>query len=123
MPPGVFESIASLLDHHTHLNGIDFRRSIFIFLSNTAGVEVSKRLAELMKYGAYRRDTKLHDFEKILELGAYNLDGGLKKAGIIEQSLVDHYIPFLPLEKAHVENCLRAEFRRLGAEPKEDVIK
>lgn len=37
MPEGIFESVTSLLDHHKQLNGIDYRQSIFIFLTNTGG--------------------------------------------------------------------------------------
>lgn len=122
IPPGVFESLASLLDHHTNINGVDFRKSVFLFLSNTGGVNISEKLAKLMGKGILRENTGLHHFENILEVGAYNLDGGLQRAGVIESSLIDHFIPFLPLEKKHVELCIKAEFKRLGAKPEDEEI-
>lgn len=82
MPPGVFESIASLLDHHNHVGGIDFRKSIFIFLSNAGGSEIAKALENLMANGKYREQTALHDFEQIAERAAYNVDGGLQKGNL-----------------------------------------
>uniref|UniRef100_T1GLT9 Torsin-1A C-terminal domain-containing protein n=1 Tax=Megaselia scalaris TaxID=36166 RepID=T1GLT9_MEGSC len=122
MPSGIFESIASLLDHHSSLNGYDFSRAIFIFLSNTGGVEISETLTQLTKNGKWRKDTKLYDFEKILEIGSYNIDGGLKETSLIESHLVDHFVPFLPLERSHVRLCLQKEFEKWGSFPTEDII-
>lgn len=62
--------------------------------------------------GIWRDDSKLHHFESILEQAAYNLQGALENSKPIEASLIDHYVPFLPLEKKHVEKCIRAEFKR-----------
>lgn len=122
MPAGIFESIASLLDHHSNLNGYDFSKAIFIFLTNTGGVEISETLTELTKNGKWRDDTKLYDFEKILEVGSYNLDGGLKDTSLIESHLVDHFVPFLPLERKHVRLCLEKEFYKWGKYPKESDV-
>lgn len=36
---------------------------------------------------------------------------GLWHASIIDSYLIDFYVPFLPLEREHVRNCIRAEFR------------
>lgn len=122
MPPGVFESIASLLDHSSHVNWVDFRRAIFIFLSNAGGIEVSKVLEDQMSDGKYREQTSIHDYERILEAAAYNVDGGLQNAGIIKSSLIDHFVPFLPLEKRHVMKCIRREFERLGKIPTDEEV-
>lgn len=122
MPPGVFESIASLLDHHTHINFVDFRKAIFIFLSNAGGVEISNALENHMNSGKYREQTGIHDYERILEAAAYNLEGGLKNAGIITSSLIDHFVPFLPLEKRHIEKCVRKQFERLGKNPTDEDV-
>lgn len=122
MPAGVFESIASLLDHHTHVGHVDFRQAIFIFLSNAGGAEISKALESQMESGKYREQTGIHDFEGILETAAYNVEGGLKNAGIITSSLIDHFIPFLPLEKRHIVKCVHSEFQRLGKEPTDEQV-
>lgn len=121
MPSGVFESIASLLDHHSHVRGVDFRQAIFIFLSNAGGDEIALALQDLMAHGQYREQTALHDFERIAERAAYNVKGGLKSASMITSSLVDHFIPFLPLEKRHVEKCVQAEFRKYSRFPSKEL--
>ena len=38
-------------------------------------------------------------------------DKGLWHASIIDSYLIDYYIPFLPLERDHIRNCIRAEFK------------
>lgn len=122
MPSGIFDAITSFLDHNYHVNGVDYSKSTFLLLSNSAGVELSDQLGALLKYGAQREDTKLQDFESILELGAYNLVGGLQNANIIEAHLIDHYIPFLPLEKHHVRECILAEYKRFNINPSQESI-
>lgn len=122
MPAGIFESIASLLDHHSSVNGNDFSKAIFIFLSNTGGLEISETLTELTKNGKWRGDTKLFDFEKVLEIGSYNLDGGLKATSLIESHLVDHFVPFLPLERSHVRLCIEKEYQKWGRYPAENDV-
>lgn len=122
MPPGVFESLTSLVDYNSFVDGQDATQAIFIFLSNTAGVYVSDKLGELIKGGTLREDTKMSHFEQILEKAAYNLEGGLKKTSLIEAHVIDHFIPFLPLEKSHVYKCIEREFKRWNISPRKEVI-
>lgn len=123
MPAGVFESIASLLDHHTHVGGVDYRKAIFIFLTNAGGEKIAAALHDIMEnHGVYREKTKLKDFDFIAEVAAYNLDGGLKDASIIKSGLIDVFLPFLPLERRHIADCVRAEFKKINHEPHEDNV-
>lgn len=122
MPAGVFESVASMLDYHSHVDGNDFRQSIFIFLTNAGGDEIANALEGIMAKGTYREQTEIHDFEYIAEVAAYNVKGGLKKASIIKSGIIDHFLPFLPLERRHVANCVRAEFRKLNRVPTEENV-
>lgn len=123
MPSGVFESIATVFDYHSTFGKIDFRQAIFIFLTNAGGNEISMALDSMMAKGTYREQTKIHDFEIIAETAAYNVKGGLNKASIITSGLIDHFLPFLPLERRHIANCVRAEYKKLNKEPKEEDVK
>lgn len=114
MPSGIFDSITSFLDHHPHINGIDFRKATFIFLSNSGGLQISDTLLSKIKSGLSREETKLSHFESVTELSAYNTDGGLKHSTALEASVIDHFIPFLPLEKHHVVKCIEIEFENRG---------
>ncbi|ALC49600.1 Torsin [Drosophila busckii] len=122
MPIGVFDTLTSLVDYAANARDTDYTKAIFIFLSNTAGVHISDHLAALMKKGKRREETRLSDFEEMLRKAAYNLDGGLKKTNMIEAHVIDHYIPFLALEKAHVVQCAEVEFEKWRIHPSQDKI-
>lgn len=122
MPAGVFESITSILDYHSHVEQSDFRQAIFIFLTNAGGKQIANKLEDIMANGRYREQTKIQDFEYIAEMAAYNVDGGLKKASVITSGLIDHFIPFLPLERRHVSLCVRMEYFKLHRRPEEEDV-
>ena len=44
--------------------------------------------------------------------------GGLHLSHIIEKSLIDVYIPFLPMEKKHIRMCALNEFKKREYLPK-----
>ncbi|XP_070491567.1 torsin-like protein [Chironomus tepperi] len=115
MPPGVFDSITALLDHHSLIKGKDFKKSIFLFLTNHGGEEMTFVLHQLTaKKGLYRHETKLHHFEEIMKVGVYNKEGGLKDSNLIKSAVIDFYFPFLPLEEPHITQCIIEEFRFCG---------
>lgn len=122
MPNGIFESLTSLVDYGSNPKTGDYKKAIFVFLSNTAGEEINSLLGELLSRGTKREETTESDFENLLETAAYNLEGGLQRSSLIETHLVDHYVPFLPLEREHLVKCLEAEFRRWKREPDSKVI-
>lgn len=41
------------------------------------------------------------------------LIGGLKRSSMIDSHIIDHFVPFLPLEKMHVVQCIEAELKNL----------
>lgn len=115
MPEGVFDSIASMLDHHTLIKGRNFRNSVFIFLTNYGGEEITKVLYQLTnKKLIYRHETKLHHFEDINKIGVFNREGGLKDSALIKSAVIDFYLPFLPLEEKHVIQCIKTEYEKFG---------
>ena len=50
--------------------------------------------------------------EPLIAAGAFNEAGGLQFSRVIERSLVDVFVPFLPLERTHVKACVRNELQR-----------
>lgn len=119
MPDGIFDSITILLDHHSLVKGRDFTKSVFIFLTNSGGEELSTVLHQLIKgKGLYRLETKLHHFEEIMKVGVYNMEGGLKESNLIKSAVIDFYFPFLPLEAQHIAQCIVEEFKFCG---KDDI--
>ncbi|XP_055549182.1 torsin-like protein [Wyeomyia smithii] len=110
MPKRALDSLVSLLDHHSSSSEFDYTKSIFIFLSNSAGVQIAQRLKSLIDSGRFRDDTTLVDFERITEVAVYNMLGALEHSDLISSHVIDHYIPFLPLEERHAKQCIQKEF-------------
>ena len=53
--------------------------------------------------------------------GAFNEEGGLKHSTIIDKSLIDMYVPFLPLESLHVRQCIEKELVDRDLNPADHV--
>jgi len=109
MPEGVIDGIKPFIDHHEMIEGLDFRRSIFIFLSNTGGREITRASLKFWAAGHAREEIRYTDLEPLVNAGAFNEMGGLHRSAIIDSSLIDLYVPFLPLERQHVRQCVRRE--------------
>jgi len=76
MPEGVLDGIRAYLDYIDRVDGVDYRRAIFIFLSNTGGKEITKKLHDVWLKGEMKREElTVRDFERLVELGAFN-EGG-----------------------------------------------
>lgn len=123
IPPGVFDQIAGLMDHHDNIGKLDFRQATYIFLSNAGGIEISEKLLEHLESGASRKESRLSDYDDILTRSAYNVQGGLRHSAMIDAHLIDHFIPFLPLERQHVAECIAAEFRARRKQPTDELIR
>ncbi|XP_059094106.1 torsin-1B-like [Tigriopus californicus] len=114
MPEGLIDSLKPFMDYYKSLDKIDYRRSIFLFLSNTGGKAITHKTYQLWKAGRKRTDFKYSDFEELISGGAFNDEGGFHHSGLITSSLIDYYIPFLPLEKLHVQKCAEVEALKRG---------
>ena len=107
MTPGLLDVLTPYIDYHSSVHGTDYRKSIFLFLSNTGGNDIARVSHKFWEDGKERYDMKLKDFDSLINGGAFNERGGFQKSDIISKNLIDHYIPFLPLEKKHVMLCAR----------------
>lgn len=122
MPAGVLDRIEPLLDDHIHTDSKDFRQAIVIFTSNAGGEGITNRLDQMITEGTPREKIRITDFEHIAAIATRKI-GGLRTADIITTELIDNFIPFLPLERRHIESCVRAEFLKFNPGPREEDIK
>lgn len=113
MPPGILDALVPYLDYSSWGKSKN-KKAIFIFLSNTGSQQVVSRMLELWENGKSREDVTIQDFEPLIQIGAFNEKGGLYKSGTIESKLIDHHIPFLPMEQKQVIQCLRDVFNHWG---------
>nr|XP_035972913.1 torsin-1B isoform X2 [Halichoerus grypus] len=108
--PGVIDAIKPFLDYYEQIDGVSYRKAIFIFLSNAGGDLITKIALDFWRAGRKREDIQLKDLEPVLSVGVFNnKHSGLWHSGLIDRNLIDYFIPFLPLEYRHVKMCVRAE--------------
>ena len=98
------------------MSGIDFRKSIFVFLSNTGGREITDIVYQAWKDGKSRESVIYQDLEHLVRNGAFNEKGGLHKSNVVDRHLVDFYVPFLPMERVHVRQCIEFYIQRAVSE-------
>lgn len=123
MPEGLLDTLKPFLDHHPHIKGVDYRKNIFIFLSNTGGDEVNREVYDHFKSGEPREMITAKQMESVLSMSSFNLEGGLKNSILVVSELVDFYVPFLPMELDHVKQCIRAEMKKRGHAMDEKIVK
>ncbi|XP_016052152.1 PREDICTED: torsin-1B, partial [Miniopterus natalensis] len=121
--PGIVDSITPFLDYYEQVDGVSYRKAIFIFLSNAGGDLITKKALEFWRSGRKREDIQLSDLEPMLSVGVFNnKHSGLWHSRLIDRNLIDYFVPFLPLEYTHVKMCVRAEMRARGSPVNEDIV-
>ncbi|XP_047426435.1 torsin family 1 isoform X1 [Mugil cephalus] len=122
MHPGLLDSIKPYLDYYDKLDGVSYRKSIFIFLSNAGGEGIIQTALDFWKGGRDREEIELKDLETALSLSVFNNDkSGFFHTSLIDKNLVDFFVPFLPLQYEHVVQCAMAEMKARDLEPDRDV--
>ncbi|XP_078686567.1 torsin-1A-like [Branchiostoma floridae x Branchiostoma belcheri] len=119
MPEGLIDTIKPYVDVGP-VDGQNFNKAMFLFLSNTAAGTITGKFIELRKGGTDRKDFGIKQFENIIKQSAETSDGTDKKTGLWHASLLKHslvhVVPFLPLELKEVEKCIRDVMLDLGRE-------
>ncbi|KAK0180047.1 hypothetical protein PV327_005730 [Microctonus hyperodae] len=125
MPAGVLNVLVPFLDYgkprlwspHSLEKRVETRKAIFIFITNAGSEQIVERAINLRDSGKLRNDTTLADYEDVISVQAFSENGGFHKSDIINNNLIDHYVPFLPLEVQHIKLCIDAAFRIYGSIP------
>lgn len=103
-PPKLLDSLATFLDPGSP-HSKPLRRSIFLFLYEGDEPVVDWAL-EMWQKRQHREDLSLRDAEEKI-LPYVNSDQSLKDSLLISKALIDHHLPFLPLERNHVRRCIK----------------
>lgn len=113
MHPGLLNVLMPFIDC-PNCGKVRKNKSVFIFLTNAGSLAIEKELIKKKKEGMSREATTLQDFEKIVVRETFNRTGGLFESLMIKADAIDFYVPFLPLEREHVENCIIEAFEEQG---------
>ncbi|XP_050952748.1 torsin-1A-like [Labeo rohita] len=116
MHPELIDTLKAFLDYNARVDGVSFRNAVFIFLSNSGGNVITEVALDFWREGKDREKIWMNSKEletKIFQDIFNNKKSGFLYSSIIDHHLVDHYIPFLPLELKHVRQCVMAEMIHL----------
>ncbi|RXG56924.1 Torsin-1B, partial [Armadillidium vulgare] len=91
MPVGMIDGIKPFIDYHESIFGVNFRKSVFLFLSNTGSREIIQKTLQNWKEGKERTSISYSDMEELIQKGAFNEQGGLHQSDLIHHSLIDFY--------------------------------
>ncbi|CAL8387754.1 unnamed protein product [Boreogadus saida] len=111
MHAGVIDGIKPFMDYQNKLDGMSYSNAIFIFLSNNGSTFITQTTLDSLKAGQEREKLKLKDMETDLSLFIYR--------GV--SNVVDFFIPFLPLERLHIVQCIMVEMKAMGHEPQHEM--
>ena len=79
IPIGLMDTIKAYIDYNTEIEGVDFRKTVFIFLSNSASRNIVSLSLELDQKGIDRNLFELKPFENAIQQNVYFNKGNLKK--------------------------------------------
>ncbi|KAE9552016.1 hypothetical protein FO519_004779 [Halicephalobus sp. NKZ332] len=108
LPVQVIDVIKPFVDHNTKIEGLDPKRAIFMFLSNTGSERINRHTLEHNQKQKSRESIPIIEIERIVQEAAFNQgDGGFKESALISHHLIDYFVPFLPLTREHVILCIK----------------
>lgn len=108
MDSRLIETVQPYLEHYEQIDGVSYRKAIFIFLSNSGGARIAEITLELLKSGKKREEIQLSDILGKLS-DDFSKSADHWHSSLTKKNLVDFYVPFLPLERCHVIQCAMAE--------------
>ncbi|XP_074164587.1 torsin-3A [Sminthopsis crassicaudata] len=122
LPPNLLETLKPILDHYDNIKEVDYRRAIFIFLSNLGGNTINEVVLSWLKAGRSREEITMEDLEPHLQEILKSTDSNFGHNQLVKENLIDFFVPFLPLEYHHVKLCARDAFVGRDLEYTEEML-
>lgn len=114
VPRKLLDVIKPYIEYYEDISGTIYRHATFIFISNTGGNAINNYVIDHWRLGGTREEIQLKDLETIVTSAAYSAESGLFHSELISKSLVTAFIPFLPLERRHVKQCIMVDLVNKG---------
>nr|XP_025042399.1 torsin-3A [Pelodiscus sinensis] len=120
---GLLDAIKPCVDPHTSISEVDYRRSIFLFLSNIGGNTLNQVALDFWRAGRTREEITMESLERHLRMELREAtDSGFAHSHLLQENLIDFFVPFLPLEYHHVKLCVRDAFLARSLPYTEDML-
>jgi hypothetical protein len=125
IPVQLMDVIKPFVDLIQQQASAKYRHSVFMFLSNSGAEVIANKAFDLYLDQVDRNFFQLKMFHQILENHIFNNkkedQNGFWHLSLIKHHLIDHYIPFIPLEREHVKMCIFIEFKKNSIDEKNRV--
>ncbi|XP_075041191.1 prosalusin [Mixophyes fleayi] len=124
MQPGLIDVIVPFLGSSWVVFGSNYKKAIFIFISNSGGEAINQVALDFWRKRMDREEIQLSDVESAISHTVIsNSQHGFCQSQIIKQNLIDVFVPFLPLRPNHVRQCVRRELEEQGLAAEEDIVR
>ncbi|NXJ63854.1 TOR3A protein, partial [Rostratula benghalensis] len=111
----LLDAIKPFMAHYDNKGQVDYRRSIFLFLSNLGGNIINEVALDFWRAGRGREEISVEFLEQRLRLELQEpAENGYARSHLLKENLIDFFVPFLPLEYHHVKLCARDAFLARG---------
>uniref|UniRef100_U3J1L6 Torsin family 3 member A n=1 Tax=Anas platyrhynchos platyrhynchos TaxID=8840 RepID=U3J1L6_ANAPP len=117
---GLLDTIKPFMAQDGKKGQVDYRRSIFLFLSNIGGNTINEVALDFWRAGRAREEISLELLEGARSQVAeafvllFAAENSYARSHLLEENLIDFFVPFLPLEYHHVKLCARDAFLARG---------
>lgn len=126
---GVLKGIANSLLHFKVDNSYSNATIIVLFISNSLGQKLNSRLFTMLSEGKRREDLQAADFDEVFRPSLMATGdsysghrGGYWYDVFTEHGLIDTFVPFLPLNLDHVQQCIHHSLQQRGRTPTVDLV-
>lgn len=112
MNPKLLDVLLPYVNYPARIGGLNYNRAIYLFISNSGAESINDYIFEKMKGGRKRENIKLDEMHNFLHGNLLANEKPFKNSAFAKKHVVDAFIPFLPLEKEHVKECVYAFMKR-----------
>lgn len=111
----------ALLDYRGKKAESGHKNMVFIFLSNSGGEAINQHVLKHILDGKLRESLTLKELEVIFHDIAKKIPN-IWFADLLKLEVIDYLVPFLPLERTHLKQCIRRELAKKGYNVKESFV-
>ncbi|AWP07701.1 putative prosalusin [Scophthalmus maximus] len=123
MPPGLVDVLEPFLGPSHVVFLTNYRKAIYVFIGTTGEEVINRRMVENRQAGREREEIDLAELQDAVAHTLYTTNtSGFFQSSIVKQKLVTSFVPFLPLSRRHVEQCVRSQLSQRGSCGRTDVV-
>lgn len=112
---------AAILEYRGKKAETGYGNMVFLFLSNSGGEAINKHVLKHVLEGKMRESLTLSEMEIIFH-NIVKSTPDVWFADLLKSEVIDHLVPFLPLERTHVKQCIRTDLVKKGFPVKEALV-